>query len=292
MVKAKYVSRDEDIRERARRTRIGFEEVVSQIRADLAHVDNMFALLEQKVAGRSSTDNETRQWIYDTFLDKIYQIHAKTKRFVARPSLGRFVDVENIETALIRLKERAGKVAHDPNPTSQFVMFQAELAEYKRCVEDTLSDARRGLHDSGWESVPDIRAIDYTVEPRKKFVTAREELEKARQAIERGEWDEVMNHIRSSMDIALKAKFGFKRILRMQQFLDDAQRFGLPVPSYDLLYHYYNMGSRRLHSGIVSPPFEAVQAVRFASDLIDALDLVQVDEQMVEDFKKKSKSAI
>lgn len=275
----------------AKAGRESFENVLSQIRSDLEHVDNLFALLKQKLVGRSLVDTDTRIWMFDTFLDKLYETNAKAKKFVTSIfEAGPNIDFRNMDQSLAIVKMRSEKVAFGGNAWTEIYALQRELRDYKQAVEDVLSGARWQLHELGWETVKAVDGTEYIIEHRRKFVTAREELEKAVQASRDGAWEEVMNHLRSAIDLALKEKFGFRKIINMKAFVEEAQRLDLTLPSYDSLYYYYNMGSQRLHSGIVNPPFEAREALRFVSDFIDALDLIEPKPEVLENFRKNSKT--
>jgi hypothetical protein len=89
---------------------------------------------------------------------------------------------------------------------------------------------------------------------------------------------------------ALKEKFGFKRIKRYGQFFDDAGKHHLPLPSFDTIYYYFDEGSQRLHKGKVHTPWECREALDFVAKFIDRLDSLDVSENEIEEFKKKSKS--
>ena len=287
--KAKY-SPPPSLEERDRRGKISFEQIVSQVRSDLDHTRRLLRLLRDKVDSEAGIDEETHRWIYDTFLDRLYETNAKIKRSVVQLGLtSHGVDLRNIDTSLDNVKNCAEMLTTGLGIKHSMSQLGDLLDKYIGWAEDTISDCRRALHELGWHLAESIRSIDYSIEQRKTFVTARDELGNAKVAVETADWDDVSNHLRSSMELAIKEKFGFKKIM-MRQFVQDAEIFGLPLPSYDSLYHYYKMGSSRLHSGAVSPPFEARESLRFATNLIDELDLITVDSSAVDAFKKKSKS--
>lgn len=99
-----------------------------------------------------------------------------------------------------------------------------------------------------------------------------------------------MNHLRPAIDLALKEKFGFKRIKGYRQFFDDAGKYGLRLPSYDMIYRYFDEASQRLHEGGVHTPWECQEALDFVAKFIDRLDLIDVSDKEINEFKKKSKS--
>ena len=285
--KIKYVSPENGLQEENRRGRAAFKEVVSQIREDLQQADALVDVIYKKVKDKSEVDEETRNWIYDTFLDKIYEIRAKVKTLAVSLQC-QFDDA--IEEAVDDVKEKCEALIAGSDLYWQGIDISTSLAFLKASIESYFSVIRRSLHEVGWNAAARISAIDYTIEHRKRFVKARDELEKAKEAMKSRDWEEITNHLRSAIDLSIKEKFGFRKIPIMKAFLDEAEKNGLPLPSFDSLYHYYNMGSGRLHSGFVNPPFEATQAVRFVSGFIDQLDLTEVDQEKIDVFKKLSRT--
>lgn len=84
--KAKY-SPPPSLEERGRPGKISFEQIVSQVRSDLDHTRRLLGLLRDKVDSEAGIDEETHRWIYDTFLDKLYETNAKIKRSVVQLGL-------------------------------------------------------------------------------------------------------------------------------------------------------------------------------------------------------------
>jgi hypothetical protein len=99
----------------------------------------------------------------------------------------------------------------------------------------------------------------------------------------------VFNHLRPAIDLALKEKFGFKKINPMKQFLLDAEKYGLPLPTYAMLYDYFDEGSQRIHSGKLNTPYECQNALEFVAGFIDQLDLIDISKDKLEEFKQKCK---
>lgn len=62
----------------------------------------------------------------------------------------------------------------------------------------------------------------------------REELEKAKRNV-KDHPEDVMNYLRTAIDLAIKERFGFKEIPRMIKFIEQAEKAGFPLPSYDLI---------------------------------------------------------
>jgi len=129
-----------------------------------------------------------------------------------------------------------------------------------------------------------------TPEPpiRKRFVTAKDELDKAVEIVaDRPE--DAMGYLRTAIDLSIKTKFGFKKIIMMGRFFSDAEEFNLPLPSYTLIYIIYNEGSKRLHDGKIPTPFEASKAVNTVTDFIAELEKTIVSQEKINEFKNKCK---
>jgi len=124
---------------------------------------------------------------------------------------------------------------------------------------------------------------------KKKFLESKDELKKAREATDRGDWAEVLNHIRVAIDLAIKEKFGFKKIQPMSLFLKDAEAMGLQLPSYSLIYDYFDEGSKRLHNGLIHNPLEAESILNFVEKFINELNSIPIDENKLNEFKIKCK---
>lgn len=137
-----------------------------------------------------------------------------------------------------------------------------------------------------WEEK--ISPVDL-ITKRKKFVSVKEELDKAEKNLKEHPED-VFNYLRTAIDLSIKGKFGFQKIPRMSQFVDDAKKYNFPLPSYNLIYSIFSEGSSRLHGGEVSTRFEAEESIRVVRNFVDILSKLDVSQEQIEDFKKKSKS--
>jgi len=165
------------------------------------------------------------------------------------------------------------------------------IQEYEVIVEKSMGTIRKILYDQNWEPMKQIDLHNYILPiKRARYVKARDELSKAKNAVKEGNWEEVLNHIRPAIDLALIEKFGFKRIKGYKRFFDDAGKYGLPLPSYDMIYRYFDEASQRLHKGRVHTPWECQEALDFVAKFIDRLDLIDISDEEIEEFKKKSKS--
>jgi hypothetical protein len=124
---------------------------------------------------------------------------------------------------------------------------------------------------------------------KKRFLESKDEMRRAREAANKGDWPEVLNHIRVAIDLAIKEKFGFKKIQPMSLFIKDAETMGLPLPSHSLIYDYFDEGSKRLHNGLIHDPLEAKHVLNFVEDFINELNSIPVDENKLNEFKSKCK---
>lgn len=59
------------------------------------------------------------------------------------------------------------------------------------------------MHRNNWVNIKKLQIEDY-INPiqRARYVQARDELEKAKQAVRNKQWDEVLNHLRPAIDLA------------------------------------------------------------------------------------------
>lgn len=121
---------------------------------------------------------------------------------------------------------------------------------------------------------------------RKKFVTAKEELDKAVE-LAADSPEDAMIFLRSAIDLSIKAKFGFNKILKMHNFISDAEKFNLPLPSYTLIYTIFNEGSKRIHDGKIHTSFEASQAIELVTNFIVELQKSNISPQLIDSFKQK-----
>ncbi len=76
----------------------------------------------------------------------------------------------------------------------------------------------------------------------------------------------------------------------MKDFLLDANKFDLPLPSYDLIYSIYSEGNKRLHEGKISTKFDAEESIRIVRNFIEKISTIKVTKKQIDDFKKQSKS--
>lgn len=123
---------------------------------------------------------------------------------------------------------------------------------------------------------------------RKKFVTAKDELDKAVHLAADSPEDAMM-YLRTAIDLSIKKKFGFNKISKMYNFILDAENFNLPLPSYVLIYTIFNEGSKRIHDGKISTSFEVSQSIELVTNFIAELEKIEINPDIIDEFKKKCK---
>jgi hypothetical protein len=243
---------------------------------------------------RERSQIAVKEWILDVFLDKIYDIDTKTQKFLRDASLKEAIDTrlstQEIEKSIGEIVHSDKGLAHDKTYLHLESLKRA-IGSYRDAFDRTVDYVRRYSYKMDWKNMEKICIEDYLFQTqRRRYVTAREELEKARQAVRDGQWEEVLNHLRPAIDLALKEKYGFKYI-HMKPFLDYSRGHNeLYLPSIDLLYFMFDEGSGRLHGGKINTPLECRNALEFVSRFIDELDLTTISEGEIEEFKRKCDS--
>jgi hypothetical protein len=278
-----------------------FQEILEEIRNDIEFVkSNLFNELSKLVLGtisrkdyglygvfynKFSVRKDVKDWIFDFFLDKFYETCAKHAKIVKDLGYNVKLPEDGVKNATEKLAFGTFELYNQvENALNQ---VHSSIEKYETSFESILSSIRRNLYEEDWSRVKNLKAIDYVLPiQRARYVSAREELEKAKQAVKDKQWDEVLNHLRPAIDLALKEKFGFKRINPMKQFLVEAEKFGLPLPTYTMLYDYFDEGSQRIHSGKLNTPYECQKALEFVAGFIDQLDLMDISKEKIEEFKK------
>ncbi len=262
-----------------------FQEFLKTIRTDLRHIVSLYQSLVSKV--NAGLTEETKEWIMDVFLDKVYEVNGKLNRFAGETK----TSLSNASSAIGQIQEMATRLAfRNEDKTKNLKDLQDTINNYIYWVEYDLTHIRRTFHDSSWDKAEKIDIVRYATPERKRFLTAREELGTAITEVTEGRYENVLSHLRIAMDLAIKEKFGFKRITRMAEFFKDADEHNLPLPSYSLAYKYFDEGSARIHEGKIHTPFEAQEAIRFVSNFIDQLDLIEIDQTKIDEFRFESRS--
>ena len=280
-----------------------FQEILDNIREDIAFLKVICNELEKIVLKDSEylkgtsyvgddglkLKDETRSWIMDVFLDKFFETDVRIRKILKEQlhfKVGLPIDL---------IKKSSLNLAY--TTYRDYVSILQELSNLKKSIEmyigsleDQLSSLRLELHKAGWSEVRKLNTADYVLPiERARFVNSRQELEKAKQAVKDEQWTEVLNHLRPAVDLALKEKFGFKRIQPMKSFIADAEKFNLVLPSYTMLYDIFDEGTKRIHEGKLNTPYECQRALEFVAGFIDRLDLIDVTPQQLDDFKRLCK---
>lgn len=275
-----------------------FHDIVAGIRADLKYLkEDLFSILMNKrVYDPYGQDDEVRSWILDVFLDKLFETHAKIEKLFSDFNIQRDLPIWEIKKCADDLAFVKGMTFNSARMRGDVIKdvlqeLNDHIQEYDVIVEKSMGTIRKILHDQNWEPMKRIDIDNYILPvKRARYVDARGELSKAKKAVKEGNWEEVLNHLRPAIDLALKEKFGFKRIKGYKKFFDDAGKYGLRLPSYDMIYRYFDEASQRLHEGRVHTPWECQEALDFVAKFIDRLDLIDVSDKEIDEFKKKSKS--
>jgi hypothetical protein len=272
-----------------------FEDVVKNLRTDLKFLAGLFLRLKEMRAGTRFADAETRIFVTDVCLDKTFEIESRISKLIQELGIATYVggEMTNLSAAIGSMEEFVFDVAYMDTSEFDFSSFDKVPHYFAVYVEKVIASARRTLHTvKEWAEIAELSPTDYVTADWKRYVSARDELELAREAIDNAQWDDVMNHVRSAMEGALKEKFGFQRIQPMVRFIEDADRHGFPLPSFDLLYSYFDVGSSRIHAGRIHTPFEAQHVYRFAASFLDQLELIQVENSVIRDFASKCSAVI
>jgi hypothetical protein len=199
-----------------------------------------------------------------------------------------------------RLDPREEELMHQESSRDQKIIenmfgdwlegINSSLNAYVNAIEEEMIDAKKHSYNTDWSAMKKVKPEDYVLLKRARYVHARDELGKAIRAVGEGQWQEVLNHLRPAIDLALREKFGFKKINPMKQFLMDTEKFNLPLPSYTMHYDYFDEGSQRLHGGKLNTPFECQKASEFVAGFIDGLEAANIPQEEIEKFKKMSKT--
>jgi hypothetical protein len=284
-----------------------FQEILEETRKEVRFIENeLFLELVKLVNGESNyLDNannyssrylkrfelsqSSKDWVLDAFLDKCYEANCKIVQMI-KQQLG-FI----VECPIEVIKENTEKFVfstynHPYDVNSAINRVKWAIESYSQHIESTMSSLRMKLYETNWSKVKRLNTADYVLPTeRARYITSRQELEKAKQAVKDKQWDEVLNHLRPSVDLAIKEKFGFIKIQPMKSFLIDAEDFGFPLPSYTMLYDIFDEGTKRIHEGKLNTPYECERALEFVAGFIDRLDLIDVSQEKINEFKQKCK---
>jgi hypothetical protein len=267
-----------------------FQEVLQDVRSEFKFLkDDLFRELVQRLSVKGyRIDPEEKDWIFDVFLDKFYETDVKIRRIIS--DLG-----YKVEPPLTPIKDKAEEIACNrrvsfySNVGTQLDYLYSAIEDYGTALESMMSSVRQKLYEENWVQIKNLRNEEYVLATqRARYVQAREELEKAKQAVKAQQWDEVLNHLRPAIDLSLREKLGFAKIHPMKQFLIDAEKYNLPLPSYTMLYDFFDEGTQRIHGGKLNTPYECQKALEFVAGFIDRLEVLNISQRDIGEFKKKS----
>jgi len=270
-----------------------FQTIVAGIRSDLKYLkEDLFSTMwNKRLNDIYGQDDNVRNWILDVFLDKLFETNAKIEGVFDNFNIKRDIPIWEIKDCVEDLAFVKGRGYHQIALRGMFDKLINLIQKYDVIFEKSMGTIRKILHDQKWEPMKNIKPEDYVLPiKRAKYVKARDELQRAKQAVKDKNWDEVLNHLRPAIDLAIKEKFGFKKIFPMKQFVSDAEKYDLSLPSYTMIYDYFDEGSQRIHEGRLNTPWECEKALSFVAEFIDRLDLVSISQEDINEFKRKSKA--
>ena len=263
-----------------------FNQVHADFRADLANIKKLQEVMLAKV-GETIPDEDTRNWLLDVYIDKFFEIDVKLKK-IAKEMGG--VSTSNFWSSIRHIKEMTHEMAFAQNVTT-FIAYRNSTTDSIntaiKYAEEVFTEIREKMWGSDWAGLEKVKPLEYVTTERKRYVSAFDELQKARDCLN-GKIEDVTLHLRPAINQALLERFRFKKIHPMSRFIDDAKKLNFPLPSYDFIYEIYDEGSDRLHAGKPPTSWEAHQMIKTVSSFIDALDLIEISDEDIDDFKKKS----
>jgi len=275
-----------------------FQHILDGIREDLAFVENLYWKLHEDLMSNpylrsdfsyERTAFEIKEWTNDVFLDKIYEINSKIHKFLTDLSLEEMykkVSIQEMDKYIRDIIQERKGLGYG-NTYLNLHKLKKAIINYRNSIDITMDDVRKFLYKANWTNMKKIDVEDYLLLiKRRKYVTAREELESVKQIIKEGKYEDILTHLRTSIELAIKERFGFTRIT-MKPFLTDAEKYDFSLPSYTMLYDYYDEGSQRLHSGRLNTPYECQKALDFVDGFIDRLELINISQEEIDNFKKK-----
>lgn len=267
-----------------------FEQISEQVRSDVTVLIRLVEILSSRVERDEIHTNDNRHWVTDVFNDKFFEVDAKIRRLRDEVLLddetitGQYFDnATNKALGLLKaINDKADRRELMRELTASMLFIHDN-------IESDLADIRQGLWHEDWQPLKDTKAVDFVSLERRKYLKANDALAKAKSVIDSAPED-VIAHLRTAIELAFKERYAFKDIRSMKAFLKEADELGLPLPSYSLIYEFYDDGSKRMHHGITQTPFEARQSVRVVSDFITELELMTVPREKITEFVAKAKT--
>jgi len=263
-----------------------FNQVLTDFRSDLENMKKMDNILISKLED-NFPNQETIEWIMDVYIDKLQELDVKMKKIKKEMIDGTSTNFRDVIT---NLTDYAHKVAFETNHArlnDRIMNLKGYFKSVNSYAEKEFMEIRNRLWESDWQGLEKIKPVEYLTVERKRYVSAFDELQKARDCLD-GKIEDVTLHLRPAINQSLLERFKFKRIHPMSRFMEDAKKHNFPLPSYDFIYEIYDEGSDRLHAGKPPTSWEAQQMIKTVSSFIDALDLIEISDEDIEDFKKKS----
>jgi hypothetical protein len=281
-----------------------FQVIVRGIREDLTYVERLYSALNWNLTMNpylnddfhyTKTAFEIREWIFDVFLDKIYEIDAKVQKFLT--DLSSDAEEMHKKFSIQEIEKYVREIIHEKQGLGHGKTFEnlnnlkLAIANYRYALDVMFDGIRKIMHEKNWTPMKKISLEDYVLmTKRRKYIDARQNLENAKQAVKNGKEEDILTNLRSAIELAVKERFGFTKFKTFGRFLEFADKNDFPLPSYDMLYFFYNEGSGRLHAGRLHTPLEYQSALEFVDSFIDNLELVTISQEEIENFKKKCDS--
>lgn len=277
-----------------------FQEIVRGIREDLTFLADLYRELDWKITMNPNLNSDfyyyetalgIREWVLDVFLDKIYDVDSKILNFLTDLSL----DAKEIHKkfSVKEIEKYAREIIYEKDGIGQGKTYEnlkylkSAIAKYRHALDAMFDSIRKAMYTKNWEPMKKISLENYVLTGRRKYIKARECLERAKQAIKNGKDEDVFTNLRSAIELSVKERFGFTKIKSFYRFLKFADENGLYLPSIRMLYFYYNEGSSRLHAGRLHTPLEYQSSLIFVDNFIDRLELVKITKEEIDNFKKK-----
>jgi hypothetical protein len=160
-----------------------FESILHEIRNDYENIRKLQVLLQSKVQ-KEPIDEDTKTWIMDVYLDKVYELNKKLHL------LFRKIDTPKTKVELDNALQRFVKSCHNlAYPHSSANQFDKMYDPMKHAPRDIVTNELNNfigeiewcfseLRKSNWKELAGIKPLEFTNLPRRKYVTAREEIEK------------------------------------------------------------------------------------------------------------------
>lgn len=263
-----------------------FNQIQNEVRSDLSNLQKLHELMLSKVNSQLPNE-EVRNWLLDVYIDKFLEIDAKMKRI--GKEMGN-VSTSNVWSAVKHITDLTNTLAfldNQQNVVSHTESLSNKLNNLMEYTARIFIDIRGKMWHSDWQGLENLKPLEFVTNDRKRYVSAFDELQKARDCLN-GKIEDVTLHLRPVINQSLTERFGFTKIHPMSRFIEDAKKLNFPLPSYDFIYDIFDEGSDRLHAGKPPTNWEAQEMIKTVSSFVDALDLIEITAEEIEEFKTKS----